>query len=160
MSKRRDTLQQSGKLSPSIPSPGGQSGVIRVEQQIQQSESFQGPIPPPGILAQYDEIVPGAAERIITLMEKQAAHRMHLERTVIESDVRRANWGVAAAVVITIVSLTASVFLVVAGYSAGVWLGAVNLVALASVFIYGTSMRRQERASKQQVTQGIRGKKQ
>jgi uncharacterized membrane protein len=29
----------------------------------------QGPLPPPAILKQYDDVVPGAAERIITMAE-------------------------------------------------------------------------------------------
>ena len=38
-----------------------------------------GPIPSPQILQQYNNIVPGAAERIIRMAEKQSDHRMALE---------------------------------------------------------------------------------
>jgi uncharacterized membrane protein len=36
---------------------------------------FSGPLPPPEVLAHYNEVVPGAAERILTLTEEQSAYR-------------------------------------------------------------------------------------
>lgn len=49
----------------------------RVESvKIQQKTThFAGPLPPPESLAQYDKIVPGAAERIIAMAEKEMEHR-------------------------------------------------------------------------------------
>lgn len=55
--------------------------------------AFAGPLPHPEILARYEEVLPGAADRIISMAEKQAAHRMHLEKIVVEGDSRRAWWG-------------------------------------------------------------------
>ena len=43
--------------------------------EIQQTTHFSGPLPPPESLAQYDKIVPGAAERIISMAEKEMEHR-------------------------------------------------------------------------------------
>lgn len=42
-----------------------------------------GPLPDPQSLQRYDDIVPGAAERIIVLAEKQASHRQKIERRVV-----------------------------------------------------------------------------
>jgi uncharacterized membrane protein len=42
---------------------------MKMPVHIQQSY-HSGPLPPPAIIAQYDEIVPGAAERIIQMAEK------------------------------------------------------------------------------------------
>jgi len=44
------------------------------------SQSFSGPLPPPEILRKFDEVVPGAAERIIKMAEDQSIHRKELEK--------------------------------------------------------------------------------
>ncbi len=36
---------------------------------------YQGPIPPPQMLARYEEIVPGAGERILAMAEKEQQNR-------------------------------------------------------------------------------------
>ncbi|MDE0103545.1 MAG: DUF2335 domain-containing protein [Bryobacterales bacterium] len=38
-----------------------------------------GPLPPPKTIEGYEAIVPGAAGRIISMADKQLAHRQHLE---------------------------------------------------------------------------------
>jgi uncharacterized membrane protein len=50
-------------------------------QLIQQT--FSGPIPPPTLLAEYNKVVPNAAERILAMAEKQSEHRQFLEKKVI-----------------------------------------------------------------------------
>ena len=40
---------------------------------------FQGPVPPPQVLGGYEELLPGAAERVFLMAEQQAAHRLRLE---------------------------------------------------------------------------------
>lgn len=47
------------------------------------SESTTGPLPPPSMVRGYEEVLPGAADRIFTLMERQSAHRQELERTAL-----------------------------------------------------------------------------
>jgi uncharacterized membrane protein len=41
--------------------------------------SFSGPLPPPRLLAQYNDAVADGAERIVKLTENQALHRQVLE---------------------------------------------------------------------------------
>jgi len=52
------------------------------------AEVFSGPLPPPSVLSQYNQVVPGAAERIIAMAESQSEHRQQLENKVIESDIK------------------------------------------------------------------------
>lgn len=42
-------------------------------QHVQLQHHYSGPLPHPETLAKYDQIVPGAAERIITMAEKNGA---------------------------------------------------------------------------------------
>jgi uncharacterized membrane protein len=45
--------------------------VISVEVR----ESFRGPLPPPKVLAEYDRVLPGLAERIVVRAEKEQKFR-------------------------------------------------------------------------------------
>lgn len=62
-----------------------------VREQVVQAaawfESFSGPLPPPKHLAEYERILPGAAERIFRMAEDQATHRRSLEQAVVMGDV-------------------------------------------------------------------------
>lgn len=51
------------------------------------TEIFSGPMPHPEILAQYDNIIPGSANRILCMVENQQTHRMGMEKKYLESDI-------------------------------------------------------------------------
>ena len=53
----------------------------------------RGPLPDPKAFGQYETILPGAADRILTMAEKQQNHRMGIEKSVTDSDIQRANQG-------------------------------------------------------------------
>lgn len=55
------------------------------QQQVtfQQTKFYQGPLPAPETLQQYEQIQPGFANRIMTLAEGEALHRRSLEGRVI-----------------------------------------------------------------------------
>jgi uncharacterized membrane protein len=40
---------------------------------------YRGPLPPPELFGQYDSVVPGAADRILAMAEKEQAHRHNWE---------------------------------------------------------------------------------
>ena len=110
---------------------------------------FSGPLPPPELLARYDEIVPGMADRLMTTFEKQADHRMKLEMTVISGDTRRAWWGLVLAFVFGMVLLGASVYMIANGFEvAGIIVIVTELATLGGSLVYSTYTRRQERRSK------------
>lgn len=111
-----------------------------------QAAMYSGPLPPPSDLAQYDAIVPGMAERLLTKFEQQGAHRMSLETHVIHSDATRANWGLAAAFVFGLALLGASVYLIVNGYEmAGIVAIVTEFLTYGGLFLYGSETRRRER---------------
>lgn len=55
--------------------------------QTQIHQAYSGPIPPPAILEQYNEIIPDAAERIIRMAEKNADHRQTMESAILEANI-------------------------------------------------------------------------
>src|SRR5271166_6856833 len=60
----------------------------RLEQRLVQAtmQAFSGPLPPPAVLAQYNETVPNGAERIVAMAEKQQEHRLEIEHSVIHGN--------------------------------------------------------------------------
>lgn len=74
------------------PAPRPQGSQQRQVVEIQERH-FSGPLPTPALLKEFDDVVPGCAERIIRMAEEQAKHRQLLEKTVIIGDSKRANQG-------------------------------------------------------------------
>lgn len=104
------------------------------------ARTWQGPLPDPDSLAQYEQLVPGAAERFLVIVEKQVAHRLRME----SEDSPRLNWGLAAAFIVVVLIVAAGAGLIYFGYGwAGVAVIGINVVGLAAVFITGGFRRRQ-----------------
>ena len=56
------------------------SSLVAAHQEIQQSYQFQGPIPPPSMLKEYEQVVPGCAGRIVGMAEENQSHYRTLEK--------------------------------------------------------------------------------
>jgi uncharacterized membrane protein len=112
-------------------------------------QSFSGPLPPPEVLKRFDDIVPGAAERIIKMAEAQSEHRKDLEKKVIESDISRSKWGQILGFIISIVGLISATIVSIYGNQiAGGLIGIGTLASLVGVFMYGSKVRAKEREEK------------
>lgn len=55
--------------------------------------SHSGPLPPPEVLREYGEVVPGLAEKIVDMAEAEQRHRHQLETEDLRSDRREASRG-------------------------------------------------------------------
>ena len=62
-----------------------------------QTQVHKGPLPSPEVLFQYNEIVSGAAERILIMAESQAKHRQNLELIVVKAGSRDSLLGLSSA---------------------------------------------------------------
>ena len=137
-----------------IQPPDPRAGAPRViGAAIQTSVLHTGPIPPPEVLAQYEEVLPGLADRIMAEAERQSAHRQAAEMTVIKNDARQSLFGMAAGVVTVLAALAVAAIFVLQGQP---WFGIVALLApittLAGVFVHGTEARRKERTARLEET--------
>src|SRR5438093_9488764 len=83
--------------------------VIRAE--LWAEASFSGPLPHPDIVAKFEQVIPGAAERLLRMAEKQSNHRQSLERTVVDADIRRSWAGLWTGFVIGLTGMIGSVVL-------------------------------------------------
>jgi uncharacterized membrane protein len=59
-------------------------------QIAQYAEFFQGPLPHPNLLRQYNDIVPGFAQEVTKAMIEQSQHRREIEKLVIVSKIEQA----------------------------------------------------------------------
>jgi len=126
--------------------PHNNQQVVVHKQEVQ---AFSGPLPHPEILRQFEQVSPGAAERIIKMAEEQSAHRRQLESQVIASDIARSKWGQILGFVIAIFGLVVSMVIAVYGNAiAGAVLGGSTIVSLVGAFMYGTNSRKDERVEK------------
>ncbi len=57
------------------------------QQIIERREAYQGLIPPPVILQQFDELIPGTAARLIQWAEDEQHHRQSLEREAQDANI-------------------------------------------------------------------------
>lgn len=62
---------------------------------------YKGMLPPPQMLKQYDEVVPGMAERILVMTEKRAAHRERMDVRNIGL-FERGQWFAFAAIIVVL----------------------------------------------------------
>lgn len=142
--------KQRKKNKPNLPQQ--QPNKPQIEQHVQvrtKSMSFIGPIPPPDILEHYNNIVPGAADRILTMAENQSQHRLEIEKQVVLSNIEKEKRAQSCGLIIGISGIIGSVICILNGYPiAGATLGSASIAGLATVFVVGKRMARKELAQK------------
>lgn len=102
------------------------------------AESFSGPVPPPAVLAKYDLIVPGAAERILSMAESEAAHQHELEIRALEVSGAILTRGQRFALTIGLASLSVAALAIILGeqWAASI-VGGSTILGLVSIFVTG-----------------------
>lgn len=77
------------KLQPSRPpTPQPQKSHVVAQQ-------WSGPLPPPAALEHFNVIIPNGAERIMSMIEREQAHRIEYEDDTLnamQSDAKRGHW--------------------------------------------------------------------
>jgi len=142
-----------GPLRDLLNQPGISPQLVSITQAAFAASSWHGPLPPAEQLKGYEDVLPGAADRIFTMAEEQARHRQHLEKVAVEGGNSRSWWGLALGFVISLVVLGLSAGAIYTGHDAAGAAGmGVDVVALASVFVYGRREQRRERVEKEAQT--------
>lgn len=93
-----------------------------------QISSHEGPLPPPDTLRAFDDIVPGAAERIIAMAERQSAHRISMESQALGARIGEGKRGQVCAFLISLLGLGGFIYLAATGHH---WSGLAALVVSA-----------------------------
>lgn len=130
-------------------SPEERREAATIMQAAIQISRFTGPLPPPEELAKYEQILAGAADRIIRMAEQQSKHRQSLEAVVIGGNATTQKWGLACAFTIAMSAIWGGIWISLKGMSgAGLTAIIVALVSLVGVFVYGKSGQKKELARK------------
>lgn len=111
--------------------------------------TFFGPLPPPSLLAKYNEVIPNGAERIMVMAERQSEHRERLESRVVDGNVANQTRGSYFAFTIALIAIVGGFYLILKGKDAsGLAMVIGSLVALVSVFFYAKHEQKNERIEK------------
>lgn len=101
-------------------------------------EIFHGPIPSPKIMEGYEEISPGAANRILKMAEKQQAHRHQMENNMLSAAASKDKRGQWFAGALAIIALASATFL---GYHDKTFvasiIGGTTIIGLCGIFALG-----------------------
>lgn len=146
---RKEARQANANNQPAInvDTRGGQT----LERQEFRAAWFQGPLPPPAVLAEYNSVLPGAADRIIGMAERQSSHRQDLERNVVNGNIRAEGVGQRNAFILGVITILGGIGLIALDKSSeGLVAIVVAFTALAGVFIVGRYKQSQERKQKRE----------
>ncbi len=130
MSKKR-------KNNPPIPSNSLSSKPPK-GQITQVTQQFSGPLPHPDVLNRYDQIVPGAAERILIMAEEDAKHQRGIEKAALQSASSEARRGQIFGLIIGVFAFsTCIVALSLGSKKTAIAIGSTTVVGLVTVFVTG-----------------------
>ncbi len=94
-------------------------------------ERTSGPIPPPGMMRGYEEVLPGSADRILTMAEFAQRHRARYE-----------NRGMILAFLVALILIALSAYAISLGFaSASVGVIVASIASTAGTFIYSNHSR-------------------
>ncbi len=106
---------------------------------------FQGPLPAPQILEKYNEVIPNAAERILTMAEKDADFQREITHKAIELESNERRLGQILGFCIGCIALSLSAVSLFLGYpTTASIIGGTTVVGLVTVFVTGRSLKEQK----------------
>lgn len=126
---------------------GDEGDVLEVTDppSILVGQGWSGPLPPPGILSEYN-IVENGAERIFRMAERQAEHEMDMEADSLKADSSLATRGQWFGLVVVLAVLGLAGYMAYLGATAAAAaVVAIDVVGLAAVFVYSRLSRQDSR---------------
>ena len=103
----------------------------------QKQQMFIGPLPPPDILAHYNEIHPDAADRIIKLAENESKHRHAMDKYRLFFNALVAHSGQWFGFLLGVLGLGGGIYCISKGQNWGTFISGISLVSLVSIFVIG-----------------------
>ena len=109
---------------------------------VQSIIAYQGPLPPSNELERYEQIVPGAAARILNWVDEERAHR----HGIVDQDSKMRSfqtvYGMLCGFLVTMAGIGGAIYLAMNGHEdTAKVLGGFTLAAIAAVFVTGRLIR-------------------
>ena len=120
------------------PVPRETEARIVASSRVSLEASFESPLPPPELVRQYEELIPGCAARMFEMAQAEAAHRRSQEELILKAEIREIRLGQCFAFLITVAFLLAGVLL--AHWNQpwpGTVFGSVGVGSIVTMFILG-----------------------
>jgi uncharacterized membrane protein len=120
--------------------------IIQLISQLVYSREHRGPLPAPEDFKEYEDILPGSADRILKMAEEVTYTKTKdiIHKTSIES--RNSLTGLIFAFILALLFLGMSFFMILKGYPvAGIIAFISELGALVYTFVYGSKARGKEK---------------
>ena len=101
------------------------------------AEQFDGPIPHPTILKEYNEAVPDAAERILAMAERDQAHAHEVDNRFNRHEIRKETLGMSMGFFLAILAIAAGTWLIAHDKSLegfGIFLAAAGVMIGSAIY--------------------------
>ncbi len=144
-------VQAPGKAAPSSAQHAANPQDRNARLIMQQQSFFQGPLPPPEVLAKYETLYPGVSKMLFDQFQAQGNHRMELENRVIQSNIKNSRLGQWMGYSICMLALIGGGVLVCFGIrTEGLIAAVAGLAVLTAVFVTGKFTGQKELRAKRQ----------
>lgn len=107
------------------PTPSATSNSSQIAQ-------WQGPLPPPGALEQFDRIIPNGAERIMVMCEKEQDARIHNERRITTAEIAIEAGGRVIGALLILACVAAAIWSISVGADWRVTLGFLSVPVMGA----------------------------
>jgi uncharacterized membrane protein len=126
------------KIGPSLSNIDPQTKQLIVERTLEVAVQFSGPIPPGPLLREYDVVVPGSADRIIAMAEREQEHQHAMERAASKNPFVLEMVGLVLGATVTCVGLALGAYCIVKGFTlAGLSLFGATLGTIVITLVNG-----------------------
>ena len=138
--KSDDEPQESDESQESIAIPENKEELKKLLLAV--SQEFAGPIPPPSMMKQYEETLPGSADRILKMAENQSEHRQSLEKKKSSFSNREVHIGQVLGFFIGVIAIVTGGYVALSGAQIpGGFIGTAGVVGLVAVFVIGSNRK-------------------
>lgn len=112
---------------------------------VRSMQLFSGPIPPASELLKYEQVLPGAAERIMSMAERQSIHRQGMEDKMLDANIKSEKRGqfFGFTIFITVI-LIGFVLLIFDKKIEGLLAILGSVAGVVSLFVYGREDAKRE----------------
>lgn len=108
--------------------------------------NFRGPIPPPEVLAGYEQVLPGSPERILRMAEEQARHRISMEAAALQHEMGQSIRGLWTGLAVAVVGIAAGSYVAYLGNTGfGIGVIVMTIGSIVTAYLTGIHTRRKER---------------
>lgn len=121
------------------------------DKAVMMSAYYSAPLPPASQFEYYERVVNGAANRILTMAERQSRHRQCVEKWSVIGDQFSSFFGLLSALVITLFGFGGSFYLILNDKSiAGLSVIGTIIISLVGSFIYSSRQKIKELEKREQ----------